>query len=45
MGKFATGLIAGSALGVLGVVLASTDRKTRKRMLKDTKYAIHKIGH
>ena len=45
MGRFASGLIAGSALGVIGVVLAASDKRTRKKMLKDTRYAIHKLGN
>ena len=44
MGKFASGLIAGGALGAIGLALALSDKRTRKRMLRDGKKAIGKAN-
>ncbi len=35
MTKFTTGLLAGSILGMVGISLAMSDQKTRKRIAKD----------
>ncbi|MCD7905372.1 MAG: hypothetical protein LUC97_06135 [Clostridiales bacterium] len=35
MGRFRTGLIAGSILGIIGVSMAMSDRQTRRRVVKD----------
>ena len=44
MGKFTSGFIAGSALGVIGLAIAMSDKRTRKMMLKDGKRAMHKAN-
>ncbi len=35
MGRFRTGLLAGSVLGIIGLSMAMSDRHTRRRMVKD----------
>ena len=44
MGKFTSGLITGGALGAIGLALAMSDKRTRKRMLKDGRKAISKAN-
>ena len=44
MGKFASGLIAGGALGVIGLAIAVSDKRTRKKMLRDGRKALHKAN-
>ena len=45
MGRFTGGLIAGSALGAIGLALAMSDKRTRKRMFKDGKKAMNKANN
>ncbi|MCL2397669.1 MAG: YtxH domain-containing protein [Defluviitaleaceae bacterium] len=45
MGRFASGLIAGGALGAIGLAIAMSDKRTRKRMLKDGRKAMHKANN
>ena len=45
MGKFASGLITGGALGAIGLAIAVSDRRTRKKMLKDGRKAMHKANN
>lgn len=35
MGRFRTGLIAGGLLGILGLSMAMSDRKTRRMVVRD----------
>ena len=35
MGRFRTGLIAGGIIGILGMTMAISDRRTRKMVVKD----------
>jgi len=44
MGRFASGLITGGALGAIGLAIAFSDKRTRKRMVKDGKKAMHKAN-
>ena len=44
MGKFTSGLIAGSALGAVGLALAMSDKRTRKRLLKDGRKAVSRAN-
>jgi len=44
MGKFTSGLIAGSALGAVGLALAMSDKRTRKRLLRDGRRAVSKAN-
>ena len=44
MGRFTGGLIAGATLGAVGFALAVTDKRTRKRMMKDGRRAMHKAS-
>jgi len=44
LGKFASGLIAGGALGAIGLALAMSDKRTRKRMMRDGRKAINKAN-
>ena len=43
MGRFTSGLIAGGAIGAIGLAVALSDKRTRKRMLKDGKRAINRM--
>jgi hypothetical protein len=45
MGKFTSGLIAGGALGAIGLAIAMSDKRTRKRMLKDGRKAMNKANN
>jgi len=44
MGKFSNGLIAGSAIGALGVVIALSDKRTKRKMIRDGRRAVHKVN-
>ena len=44
MGKFASGLITGGALGAIGLAIAMTDKRTRKRIVKDGRKAMSKAN-
>jgi len=45
--RFATGLLSGVAVGLLASmgVIATTDKKTRRRMMRDSKRAVRRAGH
>ena len=43
MGKFTTGLIAGGAIGAIGLAVALSDKRTRRKMLKDSKRVINRM--
>lgn len=45
MGKFTSGLIAGGALGAIGLAIAMSDKRTRRKMLKDGRKAINKANN
>ncbi|MCL2354026.1 MAG: YtxH domain-containing protein [Defluviitaleaceae bacterium] len=40
MGKFTSGLVAGSIIGALGLTIALSDRRTRKKMIRDGKRVV-----
>jgi len=44
MHRFATGLLAGSIIGAVGLTIAMGDRRTRKRIVREGKRAMHKAG-
>jgi hypothetical protein len=44
MKKFTTGLIAGSVIGVVGLTYAMSDKKTRRRMMRDGRRMMHKTN-
>lgn len=44
MRRFTSGVIAGGLIGALGLGYALSDRKTRKRMVKDGKKALDKAS-
>jgi hypothetical protein len=44
MGKFTGGLVAGSAIGALGLAIALSDKRTKRKMLRDGKRAVHKVN-
>ncbi|MCL2573507.1 MAG: YtxH domain-containing protein [Defluviitaleaceae bacterium] len=44
MGRFTSGLIAGGVMGAIGLAVAMSDKRTRKRMLKDGKKAMNKAN-
>jgi hypothetical protein len=44
MRRFTTGLIAGSVIGMVGLTYAMSDKKTRRRMMKDGRRAMHKTN-
>ena len=44
MGKFSSGLVAGSAIGALGLIIALSDKRTKRRMLKDGKRVVGKVN-
>ncbi len=44
MNRFRTGLIAGSILGMVGISMAMSDRKTRKMLVKDGRIMKRKAG-
>jgi len=44
MGKFTSGLIAGSAIGAMGLAFAMSDKRTKKRMMRDGKRAMAKVN-
>ena len=46
--KFASGLLGGVTVGLLvgmGFTISATDKKQRRRMLRDGKRAVRKAGH
>ena len=43
MGKFTSGLIAGGAIGAIGLAVALSDKRTRKRMLRDGKRVMNRM--
>lgn len=45
MGKFTSGLIAGSALGAVGLAIALSDKRTKKRLLRDGRRAVNKANN
>jgi len=44
MNRFATGLIAGSLIGAVGLTCAMTDKKTRKMVTHDGKKMMNKAN-
>lgn len=44
MRKFTSGVIAGGLIGALGLGYALSDKKTRKRMIRDGKRVIDKAS-
>jgi hypothetical protein len=44
MGKFTSGLVAGSVIGLLGLGYAMSDKRTRRRMMRDGKRFANKCG-
>ena len=44
MGKFTSGLITGGALGAIGLAIAMSDKRTRKKMIKDGRKAMNKAN-
>ena len=45
MGRFTSGLIAGGALGAFGLAIALSDKRTRKRMMRDGRKAMHRANN
>ena len=43
MGKFTSGLIAGGAICAIGLAVALSDKRTRKRMLRDGKRVMNRM--
>ena len=44
MGRFARGLIAGGAIGAIGLAYAMSDKRTRRRFLKDGRKAMNRAN-
>lgn len=44
MRKLTAGLIAGGVLGAIGLGYAMTDKRTKRRILRDTKRAMYKAN-
>lgn len=44
MSRFTNGLIAGSIIGAVGLTYAMSDRRTRKRMMRDGRRAMNKAN-
>lgn len=44
MKKFTSGLLTGSLIGLVGVAWAISDTKTRRRMARQGKRAMHKAN-
>ena len=44
MGGFTRGLIAGGAIGAIGLAYAMSDKRTRRRLLKDGRKAIKRTN-
>ena len=44
MGKFTGGLIAGASLGAIGLAIALSDRRTRKRVMRNSKRTLDKAS-
>ncbi len=41
---FSTGLLAGGMLAAVGLTIALSDDRTRKRLTKNSKRAVHRAG-
>ena len=44
MNRFTTGMIVGSIVGAVGVMMKDTDKKSRRKMLKSSKKAMRKAS-
>jgi len=44
MDRFTTGLIAGGVIGAVGLSIAMSDHRTRKRLMREGKRAVHRAG-
>lgn len=44
MSRFTGGLIAGSAIGALGLAFALSDKRTKRRILKDGRRAVSRTN-
>ena len=44
MNKLATGLIAGTVIGAIGLSYAMQDKKTRRRVMRDGRRAMNKAS-
>lgn len=44
MRAFTRGLVAGSAIGLMGLAFAMSDKRTRRRMAKDGRRAINRAS-
>jgi len=44
MGKFSSGLVAGSAIGALGLAIALSDKRTKRKLLRDSKRAVQRVN-
>ena len=42
--RFASGFVAGSALGALGLAFAMSNKRTRRRMMRDGIKAVNKAN-
>jgi len=44
MGKFSNGLVAGAAIGALGLAIALSDKRTKRKMIKDGRRVVGKVN-
>jgi len=44
MHKFTAGLLAGGVLGALGLTIAMSDTRTRKRIMREGRRVMHRAG-
>jgi len=44
MDRFTTGLIAGGIIGAVGLTIAMSDRRTRKRIVREGKRVANRAG-
>ena len=44
MGKFSSGLVAGSAIGALGLAIALSDKRTKRKMIKDGRRVVQRVN-
>jgi len=44
MGKFTGGMVAGSIIGAMGLAIALSDRRTKRRMMRDGRRAVHRAN-
>ena len=44
MGKFTGGLVAGSVIGAMGLAIALSDKRTKRKMMRDGKRTVHKVN-